>query len=596
MNLTYDIILLRSLQIEPLRSFFESKKDCILAEMNLSDYEDDFDDEVMHSTMINSRYENVEMFGTPTLDADDDIEPFDLNPPAIPLASESSVVNTNEEGIPFGSDIFDSDLGLVGPVLLEIPTDDTVANSASKEFSTSSLYMSNPNGISVGPRPMPLSFHQSSMRSHISSSPLSPKLYPQFFDGGLGSPSMHQGSSSYFSKMGTSMSAAVGSLSDSSSAFGSLNDFNRQFSNISIGSGKGKSNIGDYSPSNALGQWSYAKRSPELRPKKSSTSLRSGSVIASNESVTVAPRLSPSQKQTEITWDVVMQLHSHVDSYIVSTLPTPEPSKFTDDFTQWVNYDPNLTGIDRERLYDEWFRRAGGRSGRSLSRLYDESEKEKWNRSMELKVALAKLWTVKGKLYPFTKAENAVWRKNGSGKRNDPEINLPNTVLPVSPNAAKVKSGALRDKLQEYEKDKDKSTVAGDDDWYASPKKPRRPNRSGEADFHRAIVAPCSTIDAFTHIFTSGSSSSIVNKSDSQATLISDGAENFTPQQYISIMRCFARDTNVRVLRFPMGLDSAVRRQLHEESNRLGLRTMSFGDGNKRFLVTMKRDVVVFKN
>ncbi|PKC73711.1 hypothetical protein RhiirA1_410194 [Rhizophagus irregularis] len=50
-----------------------------------------------------------------------------------------------------------------------------------------------------------------------------------------------------------------------------------------------------------------------------------------------------------------------------------------------------------------------------------------------------------------------------------------------------------------------------------------------------------------------------------------------------------------RVLKFPKELSAYQRKQLHRQAEIRGLKSISFGEGDGRFLVVMRQDVVIFR-
>ncbi|KAJ1558146.1 hypothetical protein HK096_003317, partial [Nowakowskiella sp. JEL0078] len=529
MDMTNDMILMRSIEVEPLKSFYVAKYDVILNELCLSDYKnDDEDDSPCQSTIDD--LSNV-TYG------------FDMGAPAIPISADF-------QSHFYETDVFDLDLGYIGPILLD-------TGSSTNHFVT------NPNGISLGPAPIRMSATNSLFQAEPELPPL--PTSPRYFS--CQRNQNHNLSGSFHSLVSNSYSAASAaavfgaSPSESASSFESFEEIEHEILNLDFSAQRTSKNKRLSKPS------SCSCESLEISSKPVTSATSADSLV-----------YKKSQIIAERTWDVVMQLFLHIDDYVASELSiqTPEPQKWTDDFTQWVNFDPMLTGIERQRLYDEWYRKHGGRSGRSLSRLYAEREESKVRQTSELKLALARLWAIKGRLFPFTRAENTAWRKKLIGRKNDDSAGRKPIELIEQPEYL----AALED-----------SAVS----WNQQPRKPRRPNRSGEAEFRRAIVAPVVTVDTYLSAV-----ENVVEKLyiEGEAGDVYSGRKvnEMSTSQILTAMKCFAKDTTSRVLRFPMGLETRFRRQLHEVAIRLGLRTMSFGDGNKRFLIATKRDVVVFRD
>ncbi|KAJ3238858.1 hypothetical protein HDU81_007058 [Chytriomyces hyalinus] len=80
-------------------------------------------------------------------------------------------------------------------------------------------------------------------------------------------------------------------------------------------------------------------------------------------------------------------------------------------FTEWVHYNANLSELELFELRDVWERKAGGARGRSVARDHAEWEGAYVRMAKEIKRDLCKVWAVLGKLFPFTKLENAMWRE-----------------------------------------------------------------------------------------------------------------------------------------------------------------------------------------
>ncbi|KAJ3295155.1 hypothetical protein HDU79_009727 [Rhizoclosmatium sp. JEL0117] len=105
----------------------------------------------------------------------------------------------------------------------------------------------------------------------------------------------------------------------------------------------------------------------------------------------------------------VLALHKPVDDFVRRGLG-PEPPRWTDVFAEWEGYDNTLDPLNLLDLRDEWLRKYGGAKGRSHSRDHAEWEGAYNRMTKELKRDLCILWTFYGKLFPFTKQENAAWK------------------------------------------------------------------------------------------------------------------------------------------------------------------------------------------
>lgn len=108
--------------------------------------------------------------------------------------------------------------------------------------------------------------------------------------------------------------------------------------------------------------------------------------------------------------------------------------------------------------------------------------------------------------------------------------------------------------------------------------KPRRPNiGKGEEDFNRTIL---------TNYVTPKNFNSGVN------------FEGYSHDDLTTVMIKMLKRFDVsdeRVLKFPKELSAYQRKQLHRQAEIRGLKSISFGEGDGRFLVVMRQDVVIFR-
>jgi hypothetical protein len=186
-----------------------------------------------------------------------------------------------------------------------------------------------------------------------------------------------------------------------------------------------------------------------------------------------------------------LRLHLHIDAYVRGSLGA-EPDRYTEDFTEWVGYDPTLTGLALAERRDEWLRKGGGVRGRSISRAYHDWDAGFNFLSAELKRELCLVWAMCGKLYPFTKAENAEW-KQAKKLRKDKEME---TNKVTTPGKKKGKEKMLGSDINLESlgcltiTNSPLMNQNDDDDWSTSrtPNKNRRcKNRSGSPDFYNSL-------------------------------------------------------------------------------------------------------------
>ncbi|KAJ3398862.1 hypothetical protein HDV05_002217, partial [Chytridiales sp. JEL 0842] len=217
--------------------------------------------------------------------------------------------------------------------------------------------------------------------------------------------------------------------------------------------------------------------------------------LASQSSISFrSPKITASSPKSLDPADP-LRLHLHIDSYVRRSLGV-EPERYTEDFTEWVGYDPSLTGLALAERRDEWLRKAGGGRGRSISRTYHDWEAAYQFLVAELKRDLCKLWAMLGRLYPFSKAENAEWKQAKKARKEQEQELL---------NASKVK-GKGKEKMYHVSGDgleSSHSTLSidinrakaisndDDDDWPKSktPTKARHcsRHRSGSPEFHESF-------------------------------------------------------------------------------------------------------------
>ncbi|KAJ3186384.1 hypothetical protein HK101_009698 [Irineochytrium annulatum] len=380
------------------------------------------------------------------------------------------------------------------------------------------------------------------------------------------------------------------------------------------------------------GGWFTARppASPRFRPSVYGNG--SGGTVFSSSSCSTTTFVDPGDP---------VRLHHHIDAFLIRALGA-EPDRHTDDFTEWAGYDPSLTGLAMAERRDEWLRKGGGSRGRSRSRRHVEWEAAMVAMSGEIKALLCRVWAISGKLYPFSKAENGVWKERKRAR------------------LVKEKAAAEREKVRGAEKGKrcgtgdqssreagGKQEAEDEKTWEKTPRKPRRPNRSGSPDFHRSILADHRTIDYYvanlggqlvkpmlgegrlsqatlTEMdgllvapvspstgFTPFTSASVPDLSTVHIDLAAAGNEaslSSSPAPTTAVLpgsqrevcraclSLFTEDGGCRVLRFPPSLDAESRKSLHMAAQRLGLRTCSFGDGTKRFMVAVKKGVTIFRD
>ncbi|KAJ3050339.1 hypothetical protein HK097_008692 [Rhizophlyctis rosea] len=150
-------------------------------------------------------------------------------------------------------------------------------------------------------------------------------------------------------------------------------------------------------------------------------------------------------------------------------------------------------------------------------------------------VALALAWNVTGKKFAFTKEENQEWKSRRKAKLS---------LTAPQPSEYDLTSHITRNS--------------------------RRLNLCGDEEFNREILAPHVTPEIYKY-----------------RGWVED------PVRYL---RAFATDAEARVLKFPESLNRKERQHVHSVGKELGLKTVSYGSGTKRFVVALKWDVVVFKD
>ncbi|CAJ0744917.1 11372_t:CDS:10 [Entrophospora sp. SA101] len=185
---------------------------------------------------------------------------------------------------------------------------------------------------------------------------------------------------------------------------------------------------------------------------------------------------------------------------------------------------------------DEWvnqerFRKEVGRKGKARTKAHIEWEIRVENDTKCIKKELAKCWAISGKMFPFSKKIN----KNGN-------------------NDAWKFSHEVRNQS-----------------------KPHRPNiGKGEEEFNHKIL-------------TSHVKPSHFNSGRDFEGLTND----LIITAMIKALKKFYHSEE-KVLKFPKELNGYQRKQLHRQADLLDLKSMSFGEGDGRFLVVMRYDVEIF--
>ncbi|KAL1923880.1 uncharacterized protein VTP21DRAFT_6915 [Calcarisporiella thermophila] len=275
--------------------------------------------------------------------------------------------------------------------------------------------------------------------------------------------------------------------------------------------------------------------------------------------------------------DVIFKLHLYIDEAVERTYGQ-EPTKWTDEMHEWVGYDSSLDDWTNQ----EAFQRTVGRKGRALSIAWVTWNSWVQEEKRSCRRQLAVIWSVLGRLFPFSHAENREWKR----RRSHRLLTLEDDSMYAT--SAYNQHQSSPDENIDEDSDKEDNgnnhQILSDEEEDLSPgKKNRRQRRrrinrgKGIEDFHRTILAPYVTPE---HYFRSTSR---------------------TPNPYAwstsqsDALRRFWEDPVGKVLRFPPGLTSYQRKELHREAHFLGgLKSMSFGKGEGRFLVVMKEDVEEF--
>ncbi|CAB4484744.1 unnamed protein product [Rhizophagus irregularis] len=290
--------------------------------------------------------------------------------------------------------------------------------------------------------------------------------------------------------------------------------------------------------------------------------------------------------------DITFKMHKYIDKVVIEESGV-EPSKWTDNMYEWDGYN---------QLLDDWknqedFSKSVGKKGKAKNKSYIEWEKNVENKKKFYRRELAKCWAVAGKFFPFSHAENREWKK----KRQDKTSTDDNNELPPEEKESKsnhsqkqpskhhqrhqMKSQSVNQKPPKAPRRKDlenkmnQSKNSDNNKWKFSHEirnqpKPRRPNiGKGEEDFNRTIL---------TNYVTPKNFNSGVN------------FEGYSHDDLTTVMIKMLKRFDVsdeRVLKFPKELSAYQRKQLHRQAEIRGLKSISFGEGDGRFLVVMRQDV-----
>ncbi|CAG8723608.1 8548_t:CDS:2, partial [Acaulospora morrowiae] len=102
--------------------------------------------------------------------------------------------------------------------------------------------------------------------------------------------------------------------------------------------------------------------------------------------------------------DVIFKMHKYIDQLV---LANAGPEKWTDNVFEWVGYDEKKDVTANQ----EMFRREVGRIGKAKTKAFVEWEARVENEKKEMRRELARVWTISGKMFPFSHAENREWKR-----------------------------------------------------------------------------------------------------------------------------------------------------------------------------------------
>ncbi|CAI2183793.1 16890_t:CDS:2 [Funneliformis geosporum] len=270
--------------------------------------------------------------------------------------------------------------------------------------------------------------------------------------------------------------------------------------------------------------------------------------------------------------EIILKMHKFIDIVVIEG--KVEPSKWTDNMQEWDGYNESLDVWANQ----ESFRREVGRKGKAKTRSHIVWEKDVDNEKKLLKRELAKCWAIAGKMFPFSHTENREWKKKhflqqeNSIKRQRRKIK--SALVPQKPPKAPRRKGSGN---------KATRSLNSDITWkytheIRNQHKPARPNLGkGEEEFNRKILTNYVTPKHF------NSGEEFEGLSHDVLTIV-----------MVKMLKLFD-DSDERVLKYPKELNGYQRKQLHHQAEIRGLRSISFGEGEGRFLVVMRKDVEIFR-
>ncbi|CAG8586986.1 689_t:CDS:2 [Acaulospora colombiana] len=301
--------------------------------------------------------------------------------------------------------------------------------------------------------------------------------------------------------------------------------------------------------------------------------------------------------------EVIFKMHKYVDRLLLSDVG---PDKWTDNVFEWVGYDENKDVTTNREI----FRREAGRIGKAKTKAFVDWEARIENEKKIMRRELARVWTIAGKMFPFSHAENREWKRKRLERTQVDENsssppsgeNKENVASQQRENKSIRGTKKLESKPKHFANFQDRnvgSSTAGsgskerrsdtrsssnsDEPWKYSHEirnqlKAKRPNLDkGEKEFKRQISTPFVTPTYFSYGRTF-------------EDLRNEDLTNFM----IKIMKRFC-ESGEQVLRFPCELTGYQRKRLHRQAELLELNSVSFGDGEGRFLVAMKQDVELLR-
>ncbi|GES72968.1 hypothetical protein GLOIN_2v19040 [Rhizophagus clarus] len=271
--------------------------------------------------------------------------------------------------------------------------------------------------------------------------------------------------------------------------------------------------------------------------------------------------------------DILFKMHKYIDKVVIEESEV-EPSKWTDNMYEWDGYNESLDDWKNQ----EGFRKGVGRKGKAKTKSYIEWEKKIENKKKFYRRELAKCWAVTGKFFPFSHTENREWKKRRREKLSPEDDNeLPSEEKEPKPHH----SQKQQSKQHQRHQMKSQST---------NQKPPKAPRRKDLENKLNQSKNPDNNTWKFSH--------EIRNQPKPRRPNLGVEFEGYSHDDLTTVMIKMLKRFDVsdeRVLKFPKELSPYQRKQLHRQAEIRGLKSMSFGEGDGRFLVVMRQDVVIFR-